>query len=289
MMNASQWYRGAVKMLKNGGITNASNEAIWILEGVSGHSRLALLSEGEATLPVQCLAVANALLERRVKHEPLQYVLGTQEFCGFDFEVGPGVLIPRPETELLVEESCKRLSSVEKPLVADIGTGSGCIAVTLALKMPSARVVAIDNYPVPLEIAKKNVLHHKVDDRVDLVQGNLLEPLEARGEDGKFSAIISNPPYICSEEISNLSIDVRDFEPSEALDGGQDGLKWYRLILATAWKFLRPRGLVSFEVGCGQAQAVCHLAEENGHYHVSDVVRDFSGIERVVCCERMGE
>ncbi|MCZ6801339.1 MAG: peptide chain release factor N(5)-glutamine methyltransferase [Nitrospirae bacterium] len=286
MMKASQWYRGAVNRLKHGGIANASNEAIWILEFASGLLRLALLSEREANLSCQCLEEANGLLERRANQEPLQYVLGTQEFCGVNFEVGPGVLIPRPETELLVEESLKRLGSVDRPMLADIGTGSGCIAVTLALKVPSARVVAIDKYPVPIEVAKKNVLRHNVADRVELVQGNLLEPLDDKGGEGRFSAIIANPPYICSEEIANLSIEVRDFEPWEALDGGPDGLKWFGLILATAWKYLKPGGLVSFEVGCGQAEAVCQLAAQHGHYHVSEVVRDFSGIERVVCCER---
>ena len=284
-----QWYRGAVKRLKDEGNANASNEAIWILEFASGLSRLALLSDREAQLSSQCLQEANVLLERRTNQEPLQYVLGTQEFCGLDFEVGPGVLIPRPETELLVNESLKRLVPFDRPIVADIGTGSGCIAVAVAHQVPSVRVVAIDKYPVPLEIAKKNALRHHVADRVDFIQGNLLEPLGRNGGIGLFSAIISNPPYIGSNEIPLLPRDVRDFEPIEALDGGPDGLQWYGLILSKAWTYLRFRGFVSFEVGSGQAAAVCHMAEHDGHYQTAEVFQDLAGIERVVCCERKDE
>jgi len=209
------------------------------------------------------------LVDRRSKGEPVAYITGIQPFCGLDFFVDRNVLIPRPETELLVELALKKAPGS----IADVGTGSGAIAVTLARHLPNAKVIGIDSAPEAIKIAERNAEYHKVEDRCQFVEGNLLEPLK-----DKVDLIVSNPPYIPSADIETLQSEVRDFEPRAALDGGEDGLKYIRQIIREAPRRLKSEGLLMLEFGFGQAPAVRELTKES--FKSVSIFRDYSNLER---------
>ncbi len=282
------WQDGAVE-LRAAGVENAVNEAAWILEAALGVSRLTLLVEGSRVAPTASRRRAKEWLARRLAGEPLQYILGTQEFYGLDFMVTPSVLIPRPETEGLVKETLRLLSengSIGPLAVADIGTGSGCIPVAVARALPAARLWATDLSSAALEVARLNAVRHGVADRIDFGEGNLFAPLRGRGLEGTFTVVLSNPPYIADREFPHLAREVRDFEPRLALAGGVDGLAVHRPLLQQAWEFLRPGGWFLVEVGRGQAAQLHSLAAAEGRYGASGILRDFAGIDRVVCLQK---
>lgn len=275
-------------MLAEAGIERAEHEAIWILEAALNTSRLALTLERTRFVDPHELAAARALLARRAAREPLQYLLGAQDFCGLEFEVDPSVFIPRPETELLIDELARRLRTDEPALLADIGTGSGCIAVAAARVFRHASVYAVDLSEAALAVAGRNVVRHGVQARVTCLRGDLFGPLRARGMTGAFAAILSNPPYIADPEIDGLQPEVRLFEPRLALSGGQDGLDFYRRIVNEAWEWLAPGGVLIMEVGQDQAASVCELASRQGRYGTISTRRDMAGIDRIVCVDLKG-
>lgn len=275
-------------LLSDAGIANAAQEARWLLERALGTTGLRLRLERDRPVSEESRGLALSLLTRRLSGEPLQYLLGTQEFCGLEFEVGPAVLIPRPETELLVRETEERLARPAghgAPLVADIGTGSGCIAVALADAAPNAMIHATDLSADALDVARRNVVRHGVAERVRLLEGDLLAPLAGLGLEGRLAAVLSNPPYIASGDLPGLQQEVQQ-EPRLALDGGPDGLAFYRRLLREATPYLAPGGTLVLEVGQGQAEAVCRMAEELGSYGLHGVRQDEAGIERVVSLQK---
>ncbi|HEV8540475.1 MAG TPA: peptide chain release factor N(5)-glutamine methyltransferase [Nitrospiraceae bacterium] len=276
--------RAGIAMLSEAGVRNAENEAIWILEEALGTTRLALHLEGDQPVASEDRRRAQALMTRRASREPLQYLLGTQEFCGLEFAVEPAVLIPRPETELLVEEIIRHVSAATRATIrlADIGTGSGCMAITLARALPGAVVYATDCSEAALGMATKNAVRHGVADHVICLAGDLFEPLRRLGPEGKLAAIVSNPPYIPDDEWDDLPPEVRLFEPRMALAGGADGLTMHRRLLAESKEFLMPGGRLVLEVGQGQAAACLGMAEAAGGYGPARVIADGAGIERVV-------
>ena len=224
------------------------------------------------------------LVQRRAKAEPVAYLVGYREFFGLDFAVNSDVLIPRPETESLVVESLQRLKNKYGPgRVADVGTGSGCIAISIAVNAPSALCVAIDQSEAALKIAWQNAEAHGVADRVNIRQGDLMSALEA-GE--QFDVIVSNPPYVCSSEIDHLEDTVRMHEPHAALDGGKDGLDLVRRIVAEAPKWLVPDGLLLLEIDPGQADEVMQFATAAGTFVEAAAVHDLSGRTRVIRLQR---
>jgi len=230
------------------------------------------------------------LIQRRISGEPLQYILGQQEFWSIHFKVDPRVLIPRPETELLVEQGLRILSEKtfeQNPSVLEIGTGSGAVAIALAKGVTHIFLVATDISGDALVLAKENAKSAGVQDRIQFVSGDLLSPFQPSKETRAFDLILSNPPYIVRSEIGSLAKEVRNYEPVIALDGGEDGLVFYRRLVSQAPPFLREGGWLLLEVGQGQAERVAEQIRENGTFLEPQILPDLAGIERVVKAQKM--
>jgi release factor glutamine methyltransferase len=287
-MTIGELWAAGETMLANAGISNSANEAVWILESALGLDRLALHLRKNEAVEEHARSHAMALFKRRGFREPLQYVLGTQEFCGLDFQVTPDVLIPRPETELLVEVVKQKCAGISGALIADVGTGSGCVAIALARALPEATLYATDRSPRALVVAQKNAKRHGVHHRVTFLSGNLLDPIQLLGLQGHLDAIVSNPPYIPDADLAALQPEVERFEPRLALDGGNDGLVFHRRLVREAAGFLKPDGLLALEIGQGQARHVSGLAQDGENYYNVRTFLDMAGIERVVSTRKKG-
>jgi release factor glutamine methyltransferase len=282
----SQLYRRAVASLVQAGISNARHEAMWILEHALGVAKLKLHTHPDTPVDEKTCRRIVDLLQRRAAREPLQYVLGTQEFYGLDFIVGPKALIPRPETELLVEETIMLLGADKRPVILDVGTGSGCLAVSLAVHFPRAMIVASDKSVEALHLARLNALCHGVSQRILWTSGDLLAHLLSGNLAGKVTAIVANLPYISHAEWENLSPDVKNFEPRLALDGGPDGLNVYRRLFKEAPKMVPLEGFMVMEVGRDQADLLCREPSLTNAFRIVKVRRDSQAIPRVVCVQR---
>lgn len=222
------------------------------------------------------------LIERRAAGEPLQYITGHQEFFGLDFSVTPAVLIPRPETEFLVERVIKLMDdSMQSPVIVDVGTGSGCIAVALAVNLPRARVIATDLSAVALQVARINASRHGIAGRIEFIQGDLLEPLEPLRLEDSVDVLASNPPYVNEGTTELIQREVIDWEPREALFGGVEGLDFYRRLLAESSKFVRSGGYLVFEIGYNQLDAITEIIAAV-EWELVDVTNDLQGIPRTV-------
>jgi release factor glutamine methyltransferase len=269
--------------LKTKGVESARLDAEYLLAHVLRVGRLEMYLQHERPLTSRELDEFRPLLKRRAKREPLQYVLGRQAFRTLNLEVGPGVLIPRPETEQLVEEVlgwCRASRPADAALTGlDVGTGSGAIALSLLAEGPFARFVGTDVSPRALGVAARNRDAVGLRERLDLREGGLFAPLRS-GE--RFDVVVSNPPYVAEREREGLAPEIVDWEPAEALFGGSDGLSVIRSILAGADAYLRPGGLLALEVGLGQAKAVATLLEGGRGYRDVRVRRDLAGKERIV-------
>lgn len=264
--------------LRQRGIPSPRLEAELLLGHILELERLELYLNFDKPLGDAELARLREPVRRRGAGEPMAYILGGREFYSLDFAVGPGVLIPRPDTETLVEEalSCCQPEGDAPVYVADVGTGSGCVGIAIAKNQPAVRLFATDTSAAALGYARSNVAAHGLGERVALLEGSLLAPIpSARPVD----VVVSNPPYIPSAEIPGLMVDVRDYEPREALDGGADGLDIYRALIPAA--AARARRAVLVEIGCGQGEAVSALFREAGLAEVR-VVQDLGGRDRVV-------
>jgi release factor glutamine methyltransferase len=245
--------------------------------------RLQLYLEFERQLDETTLAALRAMVKRRVAGEPVQYITGETEFCGLRLMVDRRVLVPRPETELLVEtvaskvkaETGERKSAVK---IADVGTGSGCIAIALAKKIPQAEVFGLDASREALEVARGNAALNKVEKNIRFLESDLLVGLP---DSSHMDVVVSNPPYIADGEIAKLPKEVRDFEPVYALQAGEDGLKVIRRLATMAKRVLSSSGFMALEIGAGQRTAVEGFFGQQG-YEVTEVVKDLQGHERVV-------
>lgn len=281
--NALEFINSIASFLKEHSIPDAEREAALLFTFATGIDRVSLYRDNPAVTEGAQKRL-NEMITRRARREPIQYIIGHVEFFGLRIHVGPGVLIPRPETELLVEESLRQISvkkSGEKTLcVLDLCTGSGCIALAMAKKLPSARVVGVDSSPDALTYARENALKNGIGN-ITFLEDPLFEPVKGM----TFDAILSNPPYIKSADMEALAPEIRDWEPGGALDGGTDGLRFYRLILKDAGSYLKPGGFVALEMGAGQSESVALIARENGLSPIK-TIKDYAGIERVIVFER---
>jgi release factor glutamine methyltransferase len=254
--------REASEMLRESGVEEARREAGSLLSHVIGRDRTFLITHPDDVLTAAQRASYQTAVERRASGKPLQYVTGTQEFYGLDFEVGPDVLIPRPETELLVETALELLKDARSPLVCDVGTGSGCVAVALAHERADARAFALDISEPALAVAARNAERWRVADRINFLASDCFDAL-ASGEYAatRFDLIASNPPYVAEADLEGLQREVRDHEPRAALTPGGDGLSVIRRLVAGAPRHLKPGGHLLVEIGFGQHEQVAALAD----------------------------
>lgn len=260
------------------GIEAARLEADLLVAHGLSVERIALYIDLDRPLVASELDAIRKLVERRRKREPMAYILGDRDFYGRSFRVTPAVLVPRPDTETLVERALQRLPGQGGGTLLDVCTGTGAVAITIAAERPDLSVVASDIDPAALEVARDNAARLGVGERVELRLGDLFAACKP-GE--RFAAITANPPYIASHEFDGLEPEVRDFEPRLALDAGPDGLAFYRRIATGAPQHLLAGGALLVEVGIGQAREVCALFEAVGLRELV-VTRDLGGVERVV-------
>lgn len=287
-VTAGQWVRRAAAVLKEAGVEAAGLEARVLAGHVLGLSAADVVLEADRPLEPGQRAAADRLLRRRVAGEPLQYLIGRAEFWSLTLEVSPAVLIPRPETEHLVESVLEHVrgTAVSRPLLADLGTGSGAVAAALAHELPLARVYAVDIDPRALATARRNVTRLGLAGRVTLLQGSWCRPLLAAGLRGRLDALAANPPYVALEEAAGLAAQVRCFEPPVALFTGADPLSAYRAIVAGAPALLKPGGLLALEVAPHRAGQVAELLERCPRLEAVRIDSDYAGRPRVVSALR---
>ncbi|TDB38754.1 MAG: peptide chain release factor N(5)-glutamine methyltransferase [Actinobacteria bacterium] len=251
----------------------------WLLSAATGLSRVELYAFHDRPLSPEERAVFRASIERRAAGEPLQYVTGEMPFRHLVLRVERGVFIPRPETEMLVDVAIDAIKALDAPLVIDVCTGSGAVAVSVAYEVPSARVTATDVSGPAVEAARRNTLYAGVDDRVQVLQGSLFEPV-SRELLGTVDTVVSNPPYIPTEAVRALPEEILAFEPMAALDGGVDGLDVARVIATGACQWLKPGGTLAMEVDETRAQAMA--VEMAADYECIEVRKDLTGRDRIV-------
>lgn len=283
-MTYRKCYEQGCRTLQAAGIEEAALDARLLLEAVCGTDRNDLLVHGEQPVAPEAEEKYLNWIRQRAEHIPLQQLTGEQDFMGLTFNVNEHVLIPRQDTEILVEEVLKELHDGMR--VLDMCTGSGCILLSLLHYSNDCEGLGVDLSAEALEVAGRNVLKVLTPEKAEhahFLQSNLFEKVE-----GKFEIIVSNPPYIASAEVEKLMPEVRDHEPRMALDGTEDGLYFYRRIIEEAGKHLVSSGMLFFEIGYDQGQAVSELMRTEGYCDVQ-VVQDYAGLDRVVLgtyCER---
>jgi release factor glutamine methyltransferase len=272
-----------VEHFERKGIDGPRRSAEWLLSAATGLSRIELYAHFDRPLSEGERAAYRASIERRAAGEPLQYVTGEMPFRHIVLKVRPGVFIPRPETEVLVDEVLTALEGVEDPIVVDLCTGSGAIAVSVAHERPDARVYATEIVPETAEVARENAERCGVADRVTVLTGDLFGPLPAELR-GNVHAVASNPPYIPTPDLADLPAEVGGFEPRVALDGGADGLETVRRIVADARSWLVPGGALIIETDTSTVKTAVN--EMAAWYEGTKAVRDLSGRDRVAAGHR---
>ena len=274
-------------ILENAGIEDAFNNALTLMGKINNFSLTDYYIKGNENISREEYEAFSKMIERRLKHEPLQHILGTVNFYGFVYKVSKDVLIPRPETEILIEKTVERIkksgkngNAVEsdKLAVCDMCTGSGCIIITLYKLgiVDCSKSSAVDISKAALNIARENASMHDCD--VEFIESDLFTELD---KSKKFNLIISNPPYIPTSDIASLSKEVREYDPLLALDGAEDGLLFYRRIIDTAADYLKRDGLLAFETGYNQGDEIRRMMLSHSFTDV-DIIRDYAGLDRIV-------
>jgi release factor glutamine methyltransferase len=271
----------AALFLGRNGIENPRLNAERLLAFVLKSDRVGLYLQFDKPLGAGERESFKALLKRRAGHEPLQYILGECEFMSLPFRVTPDVLIPRPETEILVEKILESFGAAGPVRILDIGTGSGCIAVSLAKRLPESLVDAVDVDPSALDLARTNAERNGVAERARFIEADIRAGDFVQSVHAPYDAVVSNPPYVSLPDWASLPKDVRDFEPRAALCDEADGLSFYRVIAMKAKALLQPGGNLFLEIGFGQKEAVAAILQSSGYVNVI-TFPDLNGIDRVV-------
>lgn len=271
----------AAKALAKAGVSDPLAEAEYLLTHILKCSRPELFLKTGRAFTGDEAAAFTAAIERRKKREPAQYIAGDVEFRSHTIKVTRATLIPRPETELVVDEALEAAGAIgSNAVIVDLCTGSGCIAVSVAGELAGSRVYATDISWAALEVARENAVLNGVAGRVEFFEGDLFAPLPC-GLKGAVDIIISNPPYVSLSEMEGLAPEVRDFEPGTALFGGVDGLDFLRRIIAQAPGYLKKGGRLIMEIGYSQSEKVKEMAEKDGRFEAVALRKDYSGIERI--------
>jgi release factor glutamine methyltransferase len=277
----------AASQLEAAGVSTARLDAEVLLRHAINRDRAWLLAHMQEELADDARKTFERAVERRSRREPLQYITGRQEFWGIEFMVTPDVLIPRPETELIIESALRSVRDRNGPQwIIDLCTGSGCIAVSLAKELPQARILATDTSSQAISVARGNARRHDVADRIRFFEGDLFGPLEELDIHGQVDIIVSNPPYVSSGDFSALQPEVRDYEPKMALLAGPDGTQVQRRIVNEAPRFLMKHGLLIMEMGLGQADPLAHLIRQRKNYGSLEILKDLAGIDRVIVAQK---
>ncbi|HEX6047184.1 MAG TPA: peptide chain release factor N(5)-glutamine methyltransferase [Pyrinomonadaceae bacterium] len=283
MSSIADLLQEAARMLNDAGVPEARREAGSLLSHVIAKDRTFLISHAEDLVGDDDVARYRGAVERRANGEPLQYITGMQDFYGREFRVTPDVLIPRPETELLVEAALEKIAGVTAPLICDVGTGSGCIAVTLLCERTDARAIAVDVSEAALEIAQDNARRLGVNERITFKISDCFAAVEPAA----FDLVVSNPPYVSAGALPGLQREVRDHEPLVALSPGGDGLGVIRSLVRDAPAFLKNDGYLMMEIGFDQGERVRALIDDE-HWVLDEVRQDLQCIPRIVVARKRG-
>lgn len=273
---------GTARLERGPHAERARLDAETLLLHVIGKNRAWLIAHLDDELPEEQASRYLQLIERRHGGEPIQYITGEQEFYGLPFRVTPDVLIPRPETEHLVEKVLSLAADLSDPHIVDVGTGSGAIAIALAHQLPQAQIMALDISVAALDVARGNAERNGVAERVRFIESDLLAAVTLE----KFKVVVSNPPYVPTADRGSLSVEVREHEPGLALFAGYDGLDVYRRLIPEVFAVLEPGGFLAMEIGYGQSQAIEGLMTRTGFEQI-EFVPDLQGIARVACGRRI--
>lgn len=282
-MEINHLLKKGVEMIKGREYGNPVLEATLLLANLLNVDKIYIYTHGDLQVPTPIVDKFLELMEKRKKGYPIQYILSEKEFMGLDFYVEEGVLIPRPDTEVLVEYVLKYIDkNYDNKAInfLDLGIGSGAIILSLAYYKRNINAYGVDIDDIPLKVANINKEKFKLDN-VKLYKGDLFQGIEGLGLEGKFHIIASNPPYIPKREIETLQTEVKDYEPMSALDGGEDGLIFYRKIIPEARKYLKQGGLLIFEIGYNQGKEVEDILIEEG-FKDTKILKDLQGLNRVI-------
>lgn len=286
-LTVTQAYFWAGKLLSSHNIPAPFAEAEYLLAYALKCDKKDIILNHDRVLLHDEMELFKGLIDRRLKREPSQQIIGEEEFWGLSFKVTRDVLIPRPETQLLVKEAlneAKNLSSEVK--IIDLCTGSGCIAVCMAVELPESKIYAIDISGKALAVARENAKRHGVDSRITFIEGNLLNPMKPLGLRGKIDLLLSNPPYVSKKMMEELQVEIELYEPMLAVSGGEDGFDFYRRIIPESALYLKPGGFLILEIGYGQLDGIMSLIEQEKVYKGIEVKKDFAEIDRVVKAQR---
>ena len=274
-----------IERLRQHGVESPEVACEILLVQVLKCQRVDLYLNLNQTIPKSQWEILNSWLEQRIKGKPVQYITNSANFFGLDFYVDENVLIPRPETEILVEKVLERLSLLNQPAtIIDWGTGSGNIAIALASHL-ECNVYAVEISEKALSVAERNILTHNLEEKIKLILGDSFTALPKELK-GKVDAVVSNPPYVKPEEEGSLPREVREYEPKQALLDKEEGLYFSREIITGAETFLKPKGLLALEVALGQAERVCEIIQNRKSYYKVETVLDLAGVKRVVLAQK---
>lgn len=279
-MNIEEILKKEINNLKQNNIENSTLKAKILLANILKVKKEYLLIHSEEQVKQEDKIKYENCIKELIKGKPLQYITNKQEFMGLNFYVDENVLIPQPDTEILVEKAIEIAETTQKNKILDICTGSGCIAISLAKKINNAQITAVDISNSALNVANKNAINNNVENKIKFINSDMFNNIVE-----KFDIIVSNPPYIETETINKLEIEVQN-EPHVALDGGIDGLKFYKIIANNAFEYLNENGYLLLEIGYNQQESVTQLLQDTGKYKNIETIKDLGGNYRVVIARK---